>query len=36
VVDLLQQNIRSEEQALEKVLALQEQVAAITPQRSAS
>jgi ferritin-like metal-binding protein YciE len=36
VVDLLQQNIRSEEQALEKALALQEQVAAITPQRSAS
>ena len=26
----------SEEQALEKVLALQEQVAAITPQKSAS
>jgi hypothetical protein len=36
VVDLLQKNIRSEEQALEKVLALQEQVAAITPQRAAT
>jgi ferritin-like metal-binding protein YciE len=36
VVDLLQRNIQSEEQALEKVLALQEQVAAITPQKSAS
>ncbi len=36
VADLLQKNIRPEEQALEKALALQEQVAAITPQRAAT
>lgn len=36
VVDLLERNIKSEEDALKKVLALQEQVAAVTPQHSAS
>lgn len=34
VVDLLEKNIQSEKDALEKVLALQREVAAITPQKS--
>jgi ferritin-like metal-binding protein YciE len=36
VVDLLEKNIHSEEGALAKVLALQEEIAAATPQKSAS
>jgi ferritin-like metal-binding protein YciE len=35
VADLLQQNLRSEEQALEKVVARQEQVAAVSPKQPA-
>jgi ferritin-like metal-binding protein YciE len=35
VADLLQQNLRSEEQALQKVIARQEQVAAVSPKQHA-